>query len=93
MNIAAQRKGTLLNGRQIIWFVYLYHETNSQCQLADSIEDLMAVRLVGNNLKRFFDRWRVILSGILERPNDKTLEAFFVRQLRTCDHLQLKKSN
>ena len=70
--------------------VYSYHETNSTCGLADGIEDLMAVKMSSNNLERFFDRWRVVLFGILGRPDEKTLEAFFVRQLRLCDQAELK---
>ena len=68
-----------MKGREIIWIIYSYHETNSLSGFADSIEDFMAIRLVGGNFKKFFDHWRFILAGIVERPDDNTLEAFFVR--------------
>ena len=57
--------------------------------LADSIEDFIAIRLVGCNFKKLFDHWRVSLAGIIERSDDNTLDASFVRQLRHCDAIKV----
>ena len=46
------------------------------------LQDLMAVRLVNDDLRKFLNDWEMTLTGMRTVPDDKLLETLFIRELR-----------
>ena len=70
-------RGKLFKGRQILFLIYQhYRTTEAEGQMLD-LQDLMAVRLQGDDARKFLNDWETTLQGMRIPPSEDVLETFF----------------
>ena len=52
-------KGMLLKGRQILWLVYQHYKTSEVEGEMLEMQDLLAVRMVSEDLRKFLNDWEI----------------------------------
>ena len=52
------------------------------------LQDLMAVRLVSDDLRKFVNDWEITLAGMRIAPDIKLLETLLIRELRSYSGLK-----
>ena len=80
-------KGEMLNGRQIAFEIYKYYRLSEQDGALFEFEDLMNLRLKGDNLAQFQNDWNICLSGQRKLPPPDILENLYLRQLERSQQL------
>ena len=75
-------KGMLLKGRQILWHVHRHYKASEVDGQLLEYDDLLAVRLHQDDLRRFLNDWEMTMSGMKRVPDDDLLETLFRRELK-----------
>ncbi|OLP83032.1 hypothetical protein AK812_SmicGene36258 [Symbiodinium microadriaticum] len=79
--------GRPVRGRQVSWMsgfvdVHQHFKTNEEVGSLYSVEDLLKVTLVGDDLATFLYNFESVIAGMSHVPDEVTLRDIFLRQLR-----------
>ncbi len=74
-------KGLFLKARQILLLFYQHCKIREVDGQMLDFQDLLAVHMVGDELRRFTSDWEMTLTGMRELPELDVLEALFRRQI------------
>ena len=80
--------GKMMTGRQILLMIYNYFRVAEVDNNILDLEDLIAVKMVNDDLRRFYDEWEMTLTGIRKMPDGEWLETLFKSQIK--GHPELK---
>ena len=76
----------LLNGRQLLWLVFNEYKRNDVEVGMTDFEDLMNLRIRGNNLELFVAEWDRCLFGMRDQPAANIKLSLFKDQVIQCTH-------
>ena len=82
------KAGIRLQGRQMLNMVYEYHRLDESQGSVFSMENILAVHLVGDKLQKFLNDWNYILSGQGKPLSKALLKPLLLRELRTSAQLK-----
>ena len=74
-------KGLFLKGRQILLLFYQHYKISEVDGQMLDFQDLLAVHMVGDELRRFINDWEMTLTGMRKLPDGDVLETLFRRQI------------
>jgi hypothetical protein len=80
--------GIRLKGRQMLKMVYEYHKLDESQGSVFSMENILAVHLVGDKLQKFLNDWNYILSGQGKPLSKAVLKPLLLRELRKSPQLK-----
>ncbi len=83
----SQRKS--MKGRQILRMIYDQNITDRRVGKVYTVEDMMRVQLVNDNLRNFASQWRTTEAHQGTKLDRETLFAFYYRQIKTSKKLEL----
>jgi hypothetical protein len=75
-------KGKFLKGRQILLLLYQHYKISEVDGQMLDFQDLVAVHMVGEELRRFMNDWEMTLTGMRKLPEEDVLETLFRRQIQ-----------
>jgi len=78
----AKSRGLMLTGRQILFLLYHHYRTTEADGEMLDLQDLMAVRLANDDLRKFLNDWEMTLTGMKAAPDMKLCETLFIRELK-----------
>jgi hypothetical protein len=61
---AARERSAMVSGRQLLWIIYQHFAVDEAAGCLYNITDLMAVRLVDDQLDSFLHSWDHVLGGV-----------------------------
>ena len=71
-----------VRGRQVLWMFHQHFKTNEEVGSLYSVEDLLKVTLVGDDLSTFLYNFESVIAGMNHVPDEVTLRDILLRQLR-----------
>ena len=71
-----------VRGRQVLWMFHQHFKTNEEVGSLYSVEDLLKVTLVGDDLSTFLCNFESVIAGMNHVPDEVTLRDILLRQLR-----------
>ena len=74
--------GRAVRGRQVLWMFHQHFKTNEEVGSLYSVEDLLKVTLVGDDLATFLYNFESVIAGMSHVPDEVTLRDIFLRQVR-----------
>ena len=80
-------KDVAVRGRQVLYLFDQYFKTNEEVGSLYSVEDLLKVRLINDDLSTFLSNWESVMSGLSHTPDETTLRDIFLRELRQSKRL------
>ena len=81
-------KDVAVRGRQVLYLFDQYFKTNEEVGSLYSVEDLLKVRLINDDLSTFLSNWESVMSGLSHTPDETTLRDIFLRELRQSKRLK-----
>ncbi|OLQ01075.1 hypothetical protein AK812_SmicGene16204 [Symbiodinium microadriaticum] len=81
-------KDRAVRGRQVLYLFDQYFKTNEEVGSLYSVEDLLKVRLVNDDLSTFLSNWESVISGLSHMPDETTLRDIFLRELRQSKRME-----
>ena len=75
-------KGEFLKGRQILLLLYQHYKISEVDGQMLDFQDLLAVHMVGEELRRFMNDWEMTVTGMRKLPEEDVLETLFRRQIQ-----------
>ena len=72
----------MMTGRQILLMIYDHYRATEVDTHMLGIEDLIVVKLVGDDIRRFYGEWKMTLTGIRKMPDAEWLETLFRIQIK-----------
>ena len=75
-------KGRAVRGRQILYLFDQYFKTNEEVGSLYSVEDLLKVNLLGDDLSSFIHNWESVIAGMSHVPDEVTQRDILLRQIR-----------
>ena len=75
-------KGRAVRGRQILYLFDQYFKTNEEVGSLYSVEDLLKVNLLGDDLSSFIHNWESVIAGMSHIPDEVTLRDILLCQIR-----------
>ena len=72
----------MMTGRQILLMIYNHFRATEVDNNSLDLEDLIVVKMVHDDLRRFYDEWEMALTGIRKMPDDDWLETLFRSQIK-----------
>ena len=84
MKLEAISSGRRVTGRQLLYLVDQHFKLSETDGAIHGLEHLLSVTMKQHQLDKFVADWDLVLAGIAKKPEDSTLEALFLRQLRVC---------
>ena len=81
-------KDIAVRGRQVLYLFDQYFKTNEEVGSLYSVEDLLKVRLINDDLSTFLSSWESVMSGLSHMPDETTLRDIFLRELRQSKRLK-----
>ena len=81
-------KNKAVRGRQVLYLFDQYFKTNEEVGALYSVEDLLKVRLLNDDLSTFLGNWESVMSGLSHTPDETTLRDIFLRELRQSKRLK-----
>ena len=81
-------KSRAVRGRQVLYLFDQYFKTNEEVGSLYSVEDLLKVRLINDDLSTFINNWESVMSGLSHTPDETTLRDIFLRELRQSKRLK-----
>ena len=82
------REGRNIKGRQILFWIYEFYQTEEQAGQLFSILDLSKVHFKNDKqLSKFILTWEGVLTGMKEAPNETQKELMFLEQIRRSEVL------
>ncbi len=80
----ALRDGRMVAGRQILFMIDQHFKMTEADGSVFDTEHLFSVKMRGERLAEFLTTWDQVIAGLRNVPNDETLLALLMRNLRTC---------
>ena len=77
-----------VRGRQVLYLFDQYFKTNEEVGSLYSVEDLLNVRLLNDDLSTFINNWESVMSGLSHTPDETTLRDILLRELRQSKRLK-----
>ena len=77
-----------VRGRQVLYMFEQYFKTNEEVGALYSVEDLLKVSLINDDLSSFLHNWESVIAGISHVPEELTLRDILLRQIRGCHKLK-----
>ena len=71
-----------VRGRQVLYMFEQYFKTNEEVGALYSVEDLLKVSLINDDLSSFIHNWESVIAGISHVPEELTLRDILLRQIR-----------
>ncbi|OLQ04708.1 hypothetical protein AK812_SmicGene12191 [Symbiodinium microadriaticum] len=81
-------KDRAVRGRQVLYLFDQYFKTNEEVGSLYSVEDLLKVRLINDDLSTFLSNWESVMSGLSHMPDETTVRDIFLRELRQSKRLK-----
>eukprot|EP00439_Symbiodinium_sp_Y106_P045700 s6612_g5.t2 len=81
-------KSRAVRGRQVLYLFDQYFKTNEEVGSLYSVEDLLKVRLINDDLSTFINNWESVMSGLSHTPDETTLRDILFRRLRQPKRLK-----
>ena len=81
-------KGRAVRGRQILYLFDQYFKTNEEVGSLYSVEDLLKVNLLGDELSSFIHNWESVIAGMSHIPDEVTLRDILLRQIRKSSRMK-----
>ena len=75
-------KNRVVRGRQVLYLFDQYFKTSEEVGSLYSVEDLLKVRLVNDDLSTFLSNWESVISGLSHMPDETNMRDIFLRELR-----------
>ena len=89
---AEAAKDREVRGRRVLYLFDQYFKTNEEVGSLYSVEDLLKVRLINDDLSTFLSNWESVMSGLSHMPDETTLwttlRDIFLRELRQSKRLK-----
>ena len=80
--------GRMTAGRQILFLIDQYFRTHEMDGGVYDTKHLFSIRLRGDRLQEFIATWDQALAGLAKVPDEATLQALFLRNLRQCRSME-----
>ena len=77
-----------VRGRQILYLFDQHFKTNEEVGSLYSVEDLLKVTLVQDDLSTFLHNWESVIAGMSHIPDEVTLRDILLRQIRKSQRLK-----
>ena len=77
-----------VRGRQVLWMFEQYFKTNEEVGALYSVEDLLKVSLINDDLSSFIHNWESVIAGISHVPEELTFRDILLRQIRGSHRLK-----
>ena len=74
--------GQMMTGRQILLMIYNHFRVTEVDNNILDLEDLIAVNMNNDDLRRFYDEWEMTLTGIRKVPDEDWLETLLKSQIK-----------
>ena len=74
--------GRAVRGRQVLFMFEQFFKTNEAAGSLYSVEDLLKVKLVRDDLSTFIHNWESVIAGLNHQPEETTLRDILLRELR-----------
>ena len=81
-------KSRAVRGRQVLYLFHQCFKTNVEVGSLYSVEDLLKVRLLNDDLSTFINNWESVMSGLSHTPDETTLRDILLRELRQSKRLK-----
>ena len=81
-------KSRAVRGRQVLYLFDQYFKTNEEVGSLYSVEDLLKVRLLNDDLSTFINNWESVMSGLSHTPDETTMRDILLRELRQSKRLK-----
>ena len=80
--------GRAVRGRQVLFMFEQHFKTNEAAGSLYSVEDLLKVALLGDDLTTFIYNWDSVVAGLSHKPDETTLRDIFLRQIRKSTRMK-----
>ena len=80
--------GRAVRGRQVLFMFEQFFKTNEAAGSLYSVEDLLKVKLVRDDLSTFIHNWDSVIAGLNHQPEETTLRDILLRELRNSNKLK-----
>ena len=77
-----------VRGRQVLYLFDQHFKTNEEVGSLYSVEDLLKVTLVQDDLTTFLHNWESVIAGMSHIPDETTLRDIFLRQIRKSQKIK-----
>ena len=77
-----------VRGRQVLYLFDQHFKTNEEVGSLYSVEDLLRVTLVRDDLFTFLHNWESVIAGMSHIPDEVTLRDILLRQIRKSQRLK-----
>ena len=81
-------QGRIVRGRQVLLMFDQHFKTSEEAGALYGTEDLLKVKLDGDDLKSFLSNWEAVLVGMSHVPDPATLKDLFYREVRNSRKLR-----
>ena len=71
-----------VRGRQVLYLFDQHFKTNEEVGSLYSVEDLLKVNLLQDDLSTFIHNWESVVAGMSHVPDERTLRDILLRQIR-----------
>ena len=71
-----------VRGRQVLYLFHQHFKTNEEVGSLYSVEDLLKVNLLQDDLSTFIQNWESVFAGMSHVPDERTLRDILLRQIR-----------
>ena len=80
--------GRAVRGKQVLFMFEQFFKTNEAAGSLYSVEDLLKVKLVRDDLSTFIHNWESVIAGLNHQPEETTLRDILLRELRNSSKLK-----
>ena len=80
--------GRAVRGRQVLFMFEQFFKTNEAAGSLYSVEDLLKVKLTGDDLSTFIHNWESVIAGLNHQHEETTLRDILLRELRNSNKLK-----
>ena len=77
-----------VRGRQVLYMFNQHFKTNEEVGSLYSVEDLLKVSLIQDDLGTFIHNWDSVIAGMSHMPDETTLRDVLLRQIRKSQRLK-----
>ena len=78
----------MIAGRQILFLIDQHFRMSDMDGGVYDTEHLFSVKMKGEKLQEFITTWDQVLAGLAKGPDDATLQALLLRNLRQCKTME-----
>ena len=86
--IVNYKESEAARGRQVLYMFEQYFKTNEEVGPLYSVDDLLKVSLINDDLSSFIHNWESVIAGISHVPEELTLRDILLRQIRGSHKLK-----